>query len=99
MAANHTSGAGVPRNPGNPIVDVEAVNISVQPDAGLNLVELTVTDATGDGLRTLFSFDQTLNAAMRMIGAIARLRGSSAHDRRSRPILTPPTVNSSSCCV
>jgi hypothetical protein len=54
MAANHTSGTGVPRNPGNPIVDVEAVNISVQPDAGLNVVELTVTDATGDGFRTLF---------------------------------------------
>jgi hypothetical protein len=47
MAANHTSGAGVLRNPGNPIVDLEAVNISVRPDVGLNAVELTVTDATG----------------------------------------------------
>jgi hypothetical protein len=46
----------------------------VRPDVGLNAVELTVTDATGDGFRTLFSFDQTLDTAMRMIGAIARLR-------------------------
>jgi hypothetical protein len=75
MAANHTSGPGIPRNPGNPIVDVEAVNISVRPDTGLNAVELAVTDATGDGFRTLFGLDQALDAAMRLIGSIARLRG------------------------
>jgi hypothetical protein len=73
MAANESSGAGVPRKPGNPIADVEAVTVEVRPDAGLNAVELTVTDAPGDGFSTLLSFDQTLDTTRRMIRAAARL--------------------------
>jgi hypothetical protein len=44
-------------------------------DSGLNAVELTVTDAAGDGFKTWFGFDQALDTAMKLIGAIARLRG------------------------
>jgi hypothetical protein len=47
--------------------------------AGLNAVELTVTDAGGDGFRTYFGLDQTLDVVMRMVAALMRLRGDD-HD-------------------
>jgi hypothetical protein len=75
MATDQSKGRNPSRNPGNPITDVEATNVAVHGNAGLNAVELTVTDAVGDGFRTLFGLDQAIDVAMRLIGSVARLRG------------------------
>jgi hypothetical protein len=75
MATSEDKGRNPSRNPGNPITDVEATNVDVRGDAGLNAVEMTVTDARGDGFRTYFGLDQALDVVLRVVAAVARLRG------------------------
>jgi hypothetical protein len=56
---------------------------------GLNAVELTVTDAGGDGFRTYFGLDQTLDVVMRMVGradAPAAGRDATTPQDHQRPL-------------
>lgn len=61
--------------PQHAIVEVEATNVEVQPRAILAAVELTVTNAAGDGFRTFLDPAAALDLSLRLLGACMRLRG------------------------
>jgi hypothetical protein len=57
------------------IAEVEPHSVSVQPDYDLGGVVLEVTDQAGAGFKTIFDQLVALDVAVRIAGAIARLRG------------------------
>ena len=59
---------------GNPVVDIEATNVDVQPNGLLNCVMLEITDPSGAGFRACLDLDQAIDMALRLTGAAIRLR-------------------------
>jgi hypothetical protein len=57
------------------IVYIEPANVTVRPDFDVNGVELEIADQEGVGFKTLFDREDALDIAVRIIGAVAQLRG------------------------
>jgi hypothetical protein len=62
----------------NPVTDVEATHVGVTLDVALNAVAFEVTDGSGTGFRTLLDLDQALDAALRLVSSVMRLKGLAA---------------------
>jgi hypothetical protein len=61
---------------GNPtITNMEAAHVGVRPEFDLNAVELEVVDQDGEGFRTLLGWERGMDLALRVTGAVIRLRG------------------------
>lgn len=73
MATDQGSDASASRNPG--ITEIEPHNVQVQPDHDVGGVTLEVADQAGNGFRTILDQLAALEVALRIIGAVARLRG------------------------
>jgi hypothetical protein len=74
MPADDDSGAPALRNPAT-VTDLEPDTVDVRPDYAANGVRLEVVDRDGRGFNTILDLDDALGVAMKIIGAIARLRG------------------------
>jgi hypothetical protein len=55
---------------------IEPANVTVRPDFDVNGVELEIADQEGIGFKTLFDREDALDIAVRIIGAVAQLRGN-----------------------
>jgi hypothetical protein len=58
----------------NPLI--EAATIAIRADHDVNAVELEIADQNGAGFRTLLDALQALDAAARIVTAVARLKGA-----------------------
>jgi hypothetical protein len=54
---------------------IEPANVTVRPDFDVNGVELEIADQEGIGFKTLFDREDALDIAVRIIGAVEKLRG------------------------
>jgi hypothetical protein len=54
---------------------IEHTAVTVRPDFDVNGVELEIADQEGIGFKTLFDREDALDIAVRIIGAVAQLRG------------------------
>jgi hypothetical protein len=57
------------------IADLEPGTISVQPNYNVGGITLEIVDSAGAGFLTVLDQAAALNLALRLIAAIARLRG------------------------
>jgi hypothetical protein len=73
MANGNPSSGGSPGNPG--VVEIEPVHGAVAPDWGRWRVTLEMVDRAGDGFKTIFDVGDALDTALRMVGAVMKLRG------------------------
>lgn len=76
MATTNVPPTGGGSNP--QITDIEPVSIDIGPEPIANGVRLEVVDRTGNGFRTIFDLDVTLDVVLKLVGAVARLRGITA---------------------
>jgi hypothetical protein len=54
---------------------IEPANVTVRPDFDVNGVEVEMADQEGVGFKTLFYREDALDVAVRIIGAVEKLRG------------------------
>jgi hypothetical protein len=54
---------------------IEPANVKVRPDFDVNGVEVEIADQEGVGFKTLFDREDALDIAVRIIGAVEKLRG------------------------
>jgi hypothetical protein len=64
------------RSPGGKptIQSIEPATVTVQPDFDVGGVSLEIADQDGAGFKTLFDLNDALDATMKLIGAVHRLR-------------------------
>jgi hypothetical protein len=92
MAANHTSGAGVSRNPHPPDLQAQisgmlpvAIRVAMEPDLESGAIELRIRTGARrtDGLaQLLLTPADTIDLAARLAGTVERWRAQQARGRR-----------------
>lgn len=73
MASSETSGAGASRN--HSICTIEPATVTVEPDFDTGGITLEIVDRDGRGCGTTLDLLAAVNVALKMNGAVIRLRG------------------------